>query len=342
MNAPDNTDRAWPWVRFFLETYLVRHRGVSRNTLLSYRTAFRLFRRFLEAHHGRVRSRELKLDELQPALVLEYLAWLQSKEGGSAGISTRNVRMAALRSFFRCLELYSPAPDRVRWERFRHLPQKRAPRPVTHHLDLSEVDAVFAQIDLSRREGLRDVALLAMLYNTGARASEAAGVRLADLSLDSPPTVRLRCKGKHERRCPLWPSTAAILRRYWDACRGSDRPDRCLFLNQRGQPLTRHGIARRVARYITLAAQNLPSLRSKRLSVHSFRHTTAVHLLESGADMHVIKTWLGHRSTRSTDHYLDLNLQAQRELLARFSPPPLLDRLMGPGEADPDDWLNQL
>jgi site-specific recombinase XerD len=195
---------------------------------------------------------------------------------------------------------------------------------------------------MSRREGLRDVALLALLYNTGARASEAAGVRLEDLSLETSPTVRLRCKGRHERRCPLWPSTAAILRRYRDECRGPESPDRCLFLNQRGQQLTRHGIGRRVARYIALAARHLPSLRSKRLSVHSFRHTTAVHLLESGADMHVIKTWLGHRSSRSTDHYLDLNLQAQRDLLARFSPPPLLDRLTDPGETDPDDWLNQL
>ncbi|MBI3926134.1 MAG: tyrosine-type recombinase/integrase [Armatimonadetes bacterium] len=134
----------------------------------------------------------------------DFLGWLQSEEGGRVGGSIRNVRLAALRSsYFRCLELYCPACERSRWERLRRLPEKRTPRAPTYHLEVHEVNQVFAQVDLSSAEGLRDFALLAPLYNTGARASEIAGVRLGDLFFDDSPSVRFYGKGGRERRCPL-------------------------------------------------------------------------------------------------------------------------------------------
>lgn len=332
------TDRAWPWVRYFLEHHLPVHRGVRPNTLASYRTAFRQLRRYVYQRLGERAGRELPLEALEPRLVLDFLAWLQSHEGGRVGTATRNVRLAALRSFFRCLQLYCPASERSRWERLRHLPEKRAPRPTAQHLDVHEMNHVFAQVCFSRPEGLRDLALLALLYNTGARASEVAGLRRRDLSFGDFPMARLQVKGGREHRCPLWPSTASLLQRYMRENGPASGP---VFLNQRGGALTRHGIARRVARYLAQAAQSMPSLASKKLSTHSFRHTTAIHLLQCGADMHVIKAWLGHRSTRSTDHYLDLNLQSQRDLLARFAAPTPLQQVIDQPQ-NVDDWLDTL
>ena len=336
--TPPDSDRAWPWVRYFLEHYLTVQRGARANTVASYRIAFRQLRRFLYQEIGRRAAQDLTLADLEPQRVLRFLTWLQSSEGGQVGTSTRNARLAALRSFFRCLQLYCTNLDPSHWERLRHLPEKRAPRHTVHHFEVAEINHLFRQIDLSKREGLRDLALLALLYNTGARASEAAGLRRTDLRLGDLAAARFRCKGGRQLACPLWPSTARILKTYLDATRTKTGP---VFLNQRGAALTRHGIHRRVSAYLAKAAQSMPALRDKDLSTHSFRHTTAIHLLESGADMHVIKAWLGHSSTRSTDHYLALNLQKQRDLLARFSPPVALQQIDQPAQ-ETDDWLDAL
>ena len=337
MNDPPESDRIWPWVRYFLQCYLPVHRGARANTVASYRVTFRQFRRYLYARIGERSARDLPLEALEPKLVLDFLGWLQTAEGGGVKASTRNVRLAALRSFFRCLELYRPEDDRARWERLRHLPQKRTARPSNDHLEVRELNRVFAQIKISYREGLRDLALLTVLYNTGARTSEVAGLRWQDLIWDEPASVQLQGKGSRPRRCPLWESTVIVLKKLFEKL--TPAADSRIFINQRGGALTRHGIGRRITHYINLARATTPSLSGKRLSTHSIRHTTAIHLRESGADMHVIKAWLGHRSTRSTDHYLDLDLRAQRELLTRFSPPSVLQQLV---PKTTDDWLDNL
>ena len=338
MSGVPKTDRLWPWVRYYLEHHLPVHRGGRANTQATYRAAFRRLREYLYFRFGRRAASDLTLEAVDPQLVLDFLGWLQTPEGGRNGASTRNARLATLRSFFRCLELYCPAGERPRWQRLRLLPDKRTPKPVAQHLEVHEMDQVFAQTDPSRPIGLRDLALLAVLYNTGARASEVAGLQRHDLTFGESPMARFRCKGGREHRCPLWPATVLLLRRYLDETGTTTGP---VFLNQRGGRLTRSGIARRVAHYVGHAGDAMPSLRTKRLSTHSFRHSTAIHLLESGADMHVIKAWLGHRSTRSTDHYLDLNLQNQRELLSRFAPPSQLKGLMEQSE-DNENWLDSL
>jgi len=334
---PD-TDRCWPWVRYFLEHYMPVHRGGRANTIASYRIAFRQLRRYLYASIGERASRDLSLSALEPTLILDFLAWLQTKEGGSCKTSTRNVRLAALKSFFRCLELYRPAEERSPWLRLRHLPQKKTARPSRDHLETLELNRLFAQIHPESREGLRDLVLLTLLYNTGARASEIAGLKWKDISWNDPASILLHGKGGRPRRCPLWEGTILLLKRLRHE-HGPDL-DSNIFRNQRGGALTRHGIGRRIALYVGQARLSTPSMAGKKLTTHSLRHTTAIHLLESGADMHVIKAWLGHRSTRSTDHYLGLNLRAQRELLTQFSPPAVLEHLAPPD--NPDQWLDDL
>lgn len=344
MPTPPEETRAWPWVRFFLEEYLPRHRGSSPQTVQSYRTAFRQLLTFLRHKLGPGPARKVELERLDSGLVLDYLSWLESSEGPGVSAGTRNLRLAALKSFFRCLELYGRPEEKGRWERLRHLPQKRAARPSVDHLELREVDQIFALLDPGQPDGFRDLTLLTVLYNTGARASELAAIRCTDLFLDEPASIRLRGKGRSERRCPLWPVTVSLIRRYCAEFRRSPRASDAafLFINQRGQRLTRYGIGRRVGHYLALAAEQLPELKRKRLSTHSFRHTTAIHLLEHGAEIHVIKAWLGHRSVRSTDHYLDLNLQSHRDLLARFGPPPSLPSTDTGSDEDDESWLDRL
>lgn len=343
---PPEGEVLWPWVRFFLEEHLPVQRGVSPNTVASYRTGFSQFKRFLLGRMSRAAMNGFELSSFEPALLLEFLGWLEDPQGGlGVSATTRNVRAATMRSFARFLELYSSTQEETtRWFRLRHLPAKREMRRKADHLERRELERVFEAIPSTSPDGFRDLTLLAFLYNTGARASEVAGLRRADLRLDSrSPSARFMAKGQTVRGCPLWRITADLLERYLKDFRRRPSPaaEAFVFINQRGGRLTRSGVARRVQHYIGLAGQTTPSLRAKRLSVHSIRHTTAVHLIESGADIHVVKTWLGHRSTRSTDRYIDMELEPQRQLLERFVPPAALST---PASARADDaiWLEDL
>jgi integrase/recombinase XerD len=349
-HRPPDTDKLWPWVRWFLEVYLPRHRGASAHTIDSYRTAFRMLLRFVRQRKNTCGAGELLLRHLEPAILLEFLGWLESARGRRVGAATRNCRLAALRSFFRFLQLYRGTTDGAHWERLRHLPFKRSAKPVTDHLEPPELESLFAEIPIHTADGSRDLALVALLYNTGARAAEIAAARCSGLTLGELPAIRLLGKGRKERVCPLWRSLALLLRRYIDEHRRAPKPghEDFVFINQRGAHLTRFGVARIVGKYLRLAAKAAPSLRGRKLSVHSLRHTTAIHLLEHGADINVIKAWLGHASTLTTSRYLDLTLEKYRELLERFQPPQALDGAarastpsVDPG-ADIGAWLERL
>lgn len=163
MPAPADGARAWAWVRFFLEEYLPRHRGSSSQTVQSYRTAFRQLLTFLRHKLGPGPAHRLELEQLDSGLVLEYLGWLESSEGPGVGAATRNLRLAALKSFFRCLELYGRPQERGHWERLRHLPQKRAARPSVDHLELREIDQVFSLLNPGNPDGYRDLTLMTVL-----------------------------------------------------------------------------------------------------------------------------------------------------------------------------------
>lgn len=343
-----NEENFWSWARYFLEEYLPLQRGVSSHTTATYRTAFRQFKRFLDERLGPSVSREFKLSSTETQILLDFLAWLTHPNPKGLGVSatTRNLRLAALRSFFRFLELHSPSDD-SRWRRFRQLPTKREVRKTADYLEPCEVELLFKVIPAHTADGFRDLTLLAFLYNTGTRASEAAGLRTADLCLSGQsPTARFLAKGRVVREVPLWDSTAKLLARYLNEFRRRplSQANAFVFINQRGGQLTRWGVGRRVSRYLSEAAKSSRTLRAKNLSTHSIRHTTAIHLIESGVDVHVVKTWLGHRSISSTDHYLEMNLEPQRDLLASFTPPSILNSHLKsePSEESVEDWFDEL
>ena len=199
----------------------------------------------------------------------------------------------------------------------RAIPVKRAPKPLVTYLEKAEMDALLDAPDVTTAQGSRDHALLLFLYNTGTRADEAAHVLIADLQLGlvaerDPSSVLIRGKGNKPRHCPLWARTVNELR----AVAGGRPPREHVFLNRRGEPLTRFGVHALVERYAAKVSEGMPSVAAKRVSPHTIRHTTATHLLRAGVDINTIRAWLGHVSLATTNVYAEVDLEMKAKALA--------------------------
>ncbi|MBM4092183.1 MAG: integrase [Planctomycetes bacterium] len=254
---------------------------------------------------------------MTPELVTAFLQHLEAGRHNKA--STRNVRLSALHSFFRYVGAHHPE-HLATAQRILSVPFKRTTLREVQHLELSEVQSILRFIDRSHRHGHRDFVLLSFMFNTGARVSEVVGLQARDLSLGTSASVRLRGKGRKERSCPLWPETARALRTHLEQCQIGLHEPCSIFLNHRGQPLTRFGVRLILQKHVRKAALSLPSLKHKRLHPHSVRHSTAVHLLRSGVDLSTIANWLGHVSINTTNKYLTLDLETKRQALAKAKP----------------------
>ena len=270
-----------PWVRRFLLEHFVAERNLSRNTQASYRDTLVLLLPFASKHGGRAIDR-MAVEDLTPSLVRKFLDHLEHDRQCS-GV-TRNQRLATIRSLARFIGMRSPV--HVAWcAEIRATPFKKTAKTVIGYLEKAEMDALLAQPDRHTPLGDRDHALLLFLYNSGARADEAAKLTVDYLQLGSQSSVRLHGKGNKFRTCPLWPVTATSLSRLVVNRGKSD----AVFLNRINQPLTRFGIHRLVTHYAELASKTAPSLATKRVSPHTIRHTTAVHLLRAGVDINTIR-----------------------------------------------------
>ncbi|NQT85352.1 site-specific integrase [bacterium] len=299
-----------PFVRRFLLEELVADRNLTPNTQKSYRDAIRLLFSFIADRHSTDPTRVM-VEQVDAALVRSFLAHLEDDRGNS--IATRNQRLAALHSLFRFVGRL--VPELVEHAaQIQAIPLRRTNAPVMPYLDKHEMDALLAVPDLRRAQGRRDYALLLFLYNTGARATEAAQVSIADLSLGTSPSACLHGKGRKLRTCPLWARTVKILRDLLGT-RLDGPHESPAFLNVRRQPITRYGIHALVARTVDRAAETVPSLREKRISPHTIRHTTAVHLLRAGVDINTIRAWLGHVSLETTNRYAEVDLEMKAQAL---------------------------
>jgi len=296
------------WIRRFFQEHLVAERNLAYNTQASYRDTFALLLPFAAATVKRSVDR-LCIDQLSAEVVRLFLQHLEQARGCS--VVTRNQRLAAIHALARFIAERSP--EHVAWcTEVRGIPFKRSTKSIMTYLEKPEVDALLDLPNRSVAQGLRDYAVLLFLYNTGARADETAHVTVADLGLDRSPSVRLHGKGNKTRLCPLWALTAKIL-----ASLVSGRPQNsAVFLNCRGEAMTRFGIHAVVKRYVLRAQHRMPSLRSKRVSAHTIRHTTAVHLLRAGVDINTIRAWLGHVSLDTTHIYAEVDFQMKAKALA--------------------------
>jgi site-specific recombinase XerD len=301
-----------PHVRSFFEDHLVCQRNLSRNTIHSYRDAWKLFLRFASEHLKKPVTKLLVRD-LQEPLVLGFLADLEQTRRNS--IQTRNHRLVALRSLFEYIASREPLLlEHCR--RISMIPRKRgAALPEVHYLEKEEINALLGAVARGTPRGRRDYALLLFLYNTGARVQEVADTRISWLTLAPPYKVELLGKGRKWRSCPLWESTAQQLRERIEERHVPPGRDDYLFVNRQGGPLSRSGIADIIERHIAKAAETTPSLRRFRVTPHTFRHTTAMHLLQSGVEINVIASWLGHVSISTTNCYIEIDLAMKAKAL---------------------------
>ena len=298
-----------PWVRRFLLEHLVAERNLSRNTQVSYRDTLRLLLPFVSKHGGHAIER-MTVEDLTPSVIRKFLDHLE-QDRQCSGV-TRNQRLATIRSLARFIGMRSPV--HVAWgTEIRAMPFKKTAKTVIGYLEKAEMDALLAQPNWRTLLGGRDHALLLFLYNSGARADEAAKLTIDNLQLGAQPSVRLHGKGNKFRTCPLWPITATSLSRLI-ADRGKSD---AVFLNRVNQPLTRFGIHRLVTQYAEVASMKVPSLATKRVSPHTIRHTTAVHLLRAGVDINTIRAWLGHVSLDTTHIYAEVDMEMKAKALAR-------------------------
>lgn len=303
-------------LRDFFTDHLPRLRGTSPHTVQSYRDTFTLLLRFLSSHQGREVA-VLDLENIGAQDVIAFLQYLEDTRKNTP--ATRNVRLAAIHSFFRYLA--GRHPERLeQCQRILGIPFKRARTRSVEYLEYAEIQAVLDAADRSTPDGRRDYALLVTMFNTGARVQEVIDLRPCDLQLIKPFQVRLFGKGRKERQCPLWPQTAAVLKDFFSERRLDPHSREPLFRNHRGERLTRFGVRYLLAKYCHRARVSAPTLVNKRLHPHSMRHSTAVHLLQAGVDMTTISHWLGHASVNTTNRYATVDLQMKRDAISKARP----------------------
>ena len=306
---PDN-HLLGPFVRRFLLEEVVADRNLTINTQRSYRDSIRLLLRYMADHHATDPTR-VTVEQVTATIVRAFLAHLEEQRGNS--IATRNQRLAAIHSLFRFVARQVPElVDQA--SQIRAIPLRRAAPPTMAYLDKPEIDALLAVPDRRRPQGQRDYALLLFLYNTGARATETAEITVGAVALDTSLSVRFFGKGRKTRMCPIWPHTATALRQLLGARLEGSR-DEPVFRNVRGESITRFGVHDLLARTVAKAAETTPSLRTKRVSPHTIRHSTAVHLLRAGVDINTIRAWLGHVSLETTNRYAEVDLEMKAKAL---------------------------
>lgn len=300
-------------IQRFFGDFLPRQRNLSAHTADSYRHTFRLLLPFLAARAGKPIDR-LDFPDFNADSLLAFLQHLEAERANS--IRTRNLRLAAIRSFARFATVFD-APGRLHsLQRILAIPVKRCIKPVLGFLTREEMAAVLDAINTAGWSGQRDHLFFSLLYSTGARVSELLQLRPDDLRGHA---VRLHGKGRKEREVPIPSSLSERLRRW---IRDQQvRADRVVFTSQRGTPLSRDGVAFRLSTAVQRATRRFPTLKTRRITAHSFRHTAAMHLLQSGVAVEIVALWLGHASPITTHAYVVADLKMKEDCLLRLDQP---------------------
>jgi len=304
-------------VSAFLHERLPRERAASHHTCESYATALQLLFEFAARRLNKLPC-ELYLEELDAPLILDFLQHLESERANSP--STRNTRLSAIKSFMRFVQYRLPAAMEQILQ-IMAIPKKRTETRLVKHLSVDEMQAILDAPDPTTRDGIRDRAMLHVAYSAGLRVAELVGLRVDDISLGSVVSVRIRGKGRKERTLPLWKETASALRA-WLAVR-SDAKAPELFLNAKGEAMTRWGFDYLLKKHGNTAAQRYPSLLEKRVSPHVVRHTCAIVILQATHDIRKVALWLGHASVQTTEMYTRVDSKTKLEALNAVTPPYL-------------------
>jgi len=298
----------------FFTKRLIDQRRASPHTIASYRDTFRLLLSFAEKRLGRAPSK-LALENLNAPFVASFLDELEHKRGN--GARSRNIRLAAIRSFFRYAALEAPEHSAL-IQRVLSIPRKRHTRPLIDFLIRPEIEALLSAPNRQTWIGQRDHAFLLVAVQTGLRLSELTGLHQQDVSLGTGAHVRCLGKGRKERATPLTKPTARVVAA-WIERHGRD-DSTFLFPSARGGRLSADAGQTLVARHIAAARKECPTLAKKQVTPHVLRHTAAMELLQAGVDRSLIAIWLGHESMESTEPYLHANLALKEEILTKTRP----------------------
>lgn len=324
-------------IQLFFSHYLPVQRGLSINTLTCYRDSIKLLLCYT-ADYLKKSVDALDVEDITETVVLGFLDHIQQQRDCSA--KTRNVRLAAIRSLFSFIARQQPEML-AQCRQIRAIPLKRTNQVSVDYLEEKELQALMDAVDVNTRTGVRDRALLLLLYNTGARVSEVVTLDLNDLQLDGQTRVNLQGKGRKHRACPLWPETVAALKAHLAARLPSQPETQSVFLNANHAPISRFGIRHVIGKYAAIAANQCPSLKTKTITPHSFRHTTAMHLLRAGNDVSMVSYWLGHADINTTHIYLEIDMEMKRKMIDKVDAPIIKGKLPWhkPGVLE---WLNRL
>lgn len=305
----------------FFNDYLKLQRGLRPNSITSYADALRLLLEFA-ARVGRKKITQLALDDLDSELVSQFLNFIEERRNNSA--QSRNQRLAALCTFFEYVG--RRFPERLgQAQKVVAIPRKRAQLPETIFLERDEIESTLAAVPGDRRYALRDRTLLIFLYNTGARVQETADLRVRDIHYDPNPSVHLHGKGDKWRVCPLWEETAKLLNKLLSEHDCASSPDQPVFTGATDAALTRFGIYKIIRRYTTHIVKKRADERVRLVSPHVWRHSTAVHLLEAGVEVNVIRAWLGHATLETTNRYAEITLRTKQAALEKCVVPAITD-----------------
>lgn len=318
--------------RFFIER-LLQQQNASPKTIAAYRDTFRLLLKYTEREKGK-QPAKLALVDFDVNLILNFLTYLESERHNT--IRTRNARLATIRAFAYYVSLQCPEALLIT-QQIQAIPMKRFEKPMLGFLSREETKALLEAPDDQTWYGCRDRILLSVLYNTGARVSELIGVRVADVELTLSPSVRLHGKGRKQRTVPLWKETAVKIRRW--LVFANLKEEQPLVPTRQGLPMTRSNVAERIALATSIAAKHCPQLQDRKVTPHTLRHTTAMHLLQSGVDITIIALWLGHESPVTTHGYIEADLSMKERALSTIALPPEIGQVR---YHPPDDLLKFL
>jgi site-specific recombinase XerD len=304
-------------VQAFFCHRLIEQQNASQQTVAAYRDTFRLLLGYLQDERG-ISPEQITLAALDADTIAAFLDHLESERHNC--IRTRNARFAAIRAFFKFAAARDPQ-SLPSIQRVLAIPSKRFARPAMCSLTREEMLALLASCNRANWTGQRDHILLSLMYNTGARVSEAVAIRRKDVFLTASCSVKISGKGRKQRMIPLWKTSADYLRKWLERIDSS--PDAPLFPGRDGKALSRSAVEKRLQRVIARTIGKCPTLKNKNVSPHTIRHTTAMHLLQAGVDLSVISIWLGHESIETTHHYVEANLAMKELALAKMEAVPV-------------------
>ncbi len=302
-------------VQNFFYSYLINQREVSDRTVKSYKYAFCLLFKFIKEKLKKTAT-ELSLADLNPDLILNFLDYLEKDRKNK--IRSRNIRLAAIRSFLHYV-MYQVPEESANIQKIFAIPMKKYDNVLINSLSLEEMNTIINSPDTQTWSGQRDQVLLATLYNTGARVSEIINVKIKDIDIGKSSVIHLHGKGRKERAVPLWKSTSILINKWLTKIDNNQQAP--LFPNYFGKIMTRSGVEDRLKVAVKKSCKICPSLNNKKISPHVIRHTTAMHLLQSGVDMSVIALWLGHEDINTTHKYMEADLEMKKRTLTKMQEP---------------------